>query len=53
MSIKSVFEIGLLLLLFSCHSKEKETRKLIQSWQGKEIIFPATLHPQIFNRDVN
>ncbi len=51
MKIRYIYSVCLLFLFFSCHSKEGETKKLLQTWIGKEVIFPETLRPQILYRD--
>lgn len=51
--MKSIFCLSLLclLLLPGCNNKKQQLSKLVEAWQGKEIIFPDSLESRIFGRD--
>lgn len=41
------------LLLWSCNSKERKIRKIVEAWQGKEILFPPHFELKSFGRDTS
>lgn len=40
-----------MLVLWGCHSKDYETEKIIQEWNGKNIKFPSQLESKILGKD--
>lgn len=43
--------LSVLLLLMGCDNKKKQLTKLVEQWQGKEILFPEKPEMKLYGRD--
>ena len=55
---KTIFPFGatavilcLLLLATACNNKKRQLTKLVEEWQGKEILFPSNPELKLYGRD--
>ena len=50
--MKSIIKILLIAaIFFSCNSQQKEIKKIVKEWQGKEIVVPGQIEYKVLGRD--